>query len=140
MGKRRIVMILVLLLAGCNYLSAQVIRACSPSRLTDDDAQILLYVTPAAVAVRRVGTDVDIQRSRPTPQFPADDFFVAALVSQKPTDQSVLGNGILGYYAVDKRTGEVESTGDFRPVKGKELGRVQVWLRHSHCITRVAHL
>lgn len=108
--------------------------ACSgSSRLTDDDARVLLYVTPAAVDARKAGTDVDIEKSEPSSQFPANDFFVAALVSQKPTGASVLGNGILGYFAVDKRTGEVESTGDFTSVKGKELSRVRTWLLHSRC-------
>jgi hypothetical protein len=96
--------------------------ACSgPSRLTDDDARILLYLTPAAVDARNAGTDVDIEKSEPSTQFPANEFFVAALVTQKPTGASVLGNGILGYFAVDKRTGEVEFTSDFTTVKGKEL-------------------
>jgi hypothetical protein len=109
--------------------------ACSsPSRLTDDEARTLLYVTPAAVLARRAGTDVDLERSEPTREFPAVDYFVAAIVSRKPTAGTVLGNGILGYFAVDKRTGSVESVGDFTPVEGKELARVQKWMRHAHCI------
>ena len=104
------------------------------SKLTDDDARILLYVTPAAVDARKAGTDVDIEKSSPTKQFPAADYFVAALVSQKPTSGSGLGNGILGYFAVDKRTGLVESISDFTPVNGMELARVQNWMRHAHCI------
>ena len=99
------------------------------SRLTDDDARILLYVTPAAVEARTHGTDVDIEKSAPSAQFPAGDFFVAALVSQRPTGASALGNGILGYFAVDKRTGAVELTS----VKGKELDRVRAWLLPAHC-------
>jgi hypothetical protein len=107
---------------------------CASSRLTDDDARILLYVSPAAVDARRAGTDVDIEQSDPSEQFPASIYFVAAVVSQKPTSGSVLGNGILGYFAVDKRTAIVESTSDFTPVEGKELMRIQGWMRHAHCI------
>jgi hypothetical protein len=103
------------------------------SRLTDDDARVLLYVSPVAIQARKAGTDVDIEKSEPTGQFPARDFFVAALVSRKPTEGSVLGNGILGYFSVDKRTGEVESTGDFTTVKGVELDRVRTWLLHARC-------
>lgn len=109
-------------------------NACSAgSKLTDDDAQVLLYVSPAAVQARKAGTDVDIEKSEPTGQFPAKDFFVAALVSKKPTGESALGNGILGYFSVDKRTGEVESTVDFTTVKGVELDRVRAWLLHARC-------
>jgi hypothetical protein len=109
--------------------------ACqATSTLTDEEAQILLYLTPAAISARRAGTDVDIERSAPTNQYPKAQFFVAALISQKPTSASVLGNGILGYFAVDKRTGEIKSATDFSSIDGKELARVRKWLRKEHCI------
>jgi hypothetical protein len=115
-------------------LFAQSAKPCgSVVSLTDDEAQILLYMTPGAVAARRAGTDVDIERSEPTQQYPNSEFFAATLVSRKPTAGSVLGNGVLGTFAVDRRTGEVESTGDFTPVKGQELTRVRMWLLHAHC-------
>jgi hypothetical protein len=109
-------------------------ECATPSKLTDDEARILLYVTPAAVSARRAGTDVDIEKSSPTKQFPAPDYFVAEIISQGPTGGGVLGNGILGYFAVDRRTASVEFLGDFTPVKGKELARVQQWIRNAHCI------
>jgi len=107
---------------------------CSPTKLTDDDARILLYATPIAVSARKNGTDVDIKESGTFEEFPTADFLVAAIVSQRPTSNSVLGNGIMGYFAVDKRSGSVELLGDFAEVKGGELGRVQEWLRKEHCI------
>ncbi len=114
---------------------AAVSDACSEaSKLTDDEARILLYVSPVAISARNAGTDIDIEKSAPTKQFPADDYFVAAIVSQEPAGGGVLGNGILGYFAVDRRTASVESTSDFAPVNGKELTRVQVWIRRIHCI------
>ena len=114
------------------FVCPQAPSTCSPSKLADDDARILLYVTPIAVAARKAGTDVE--QSKPSKGLPAADYFVAALVSQRPTSESVLGNGILGYFAVDKRSGAVESLSNFTPVKGSELQRVQAWLRHAHCI------
>jgi hypothetical protein len=133
--KTRLCSIILTLILGISLTQLAIAQpACSASsRLTDDDARILLYVTPAAVDARKAGTDIDIEKSEPSTQFPANDFFVAALVSQKPTGASVLGNGILGYFAVNKRTGEVESTGDFTTVKGKELDRVRTWLLRAHC-------
>lgn len=115
-------------------LFAQATKPCTSSfRLSDDEAQILLYMTPAAVAARQAGTDVDIERSKPTRQYPAADFFSATLVSREPTSGSVLNNGILGAFVVNKHTGEVESTGDFTTVKGKELNRVRAWILHERC-------
>jgi hypothetical protein len=112
-------------------------RACSASsRLSDDDARILLYVTPVAINARTAGTDVDIEVSAPSGQYPVNDFFVAALVSQKPVGASTLGNGILGYFSVNRRTAEVKSTVDFTPVNGKELERIRAWLLHAHCYSK----
>jgi hypothetical protein len=108
--------------------------AGSSSKLTDDDARILLYVTPTAVAARMAGTDVDVEESKPSKEFPAANYFVATLVSQRPTRDSVLGNGILGSFAVNKRSGAVESLANFTPVRGSELQRIQSWMRHGHCI------
>jgi hypothetical protein len=122
-----------LMLPSIVPLFAQATKPCTASfRLSDDEAQILLYVTPEAIAARQAGTDVDIERSEPTLQYPAADFFAGTLVSQKPTPGSVLGNGILGTFVVNRHTGEVESIGDFTTVKGKELNRIRGWLLHAH--------
>jgi hypothetical protein len=111
-------------------------ETCSEaSRLTDEEARILLYVTPAAVSARETGTDVDVEKSPPTKQFPADRYFVGVVISQEPTGGGLLGNGILGYFAVDKRTASVAFVGDFTPVRGKELARIQEWMRRAHCIS-----
>jgi hypothetical protein len=128
---------LLSVLLGVAPLFAQIAKPCTSSfRLSDDEAQILLYMTPEAVTARKAGTDVDIERSAPTQQYPAADFFSATLVSRKPTAGSVLGNGVLGTFSVNRHTGEVESTGDFTTVKGRELDRVRAWLLHSHCAPR----
>lgn len=129
----RILLLSLLLVCGIP-LQAQIAKSCvSAFRLTNDEAKILLYMTPTAIAARRAGTDVDIEPSKPTQQYPAADFFLATLVSQKPIRGSVLGNGILGAFVVDKRTGEVYFMGDFKLVQGKVLDRVRGWLLHSHC-------
>jgi hypothetical protein len=121
----------LVLIVGSRFVWSQAPSTCSTSKLTDDD---VLYVTPAAVAARKAGTDVDMEQSNPSKEFPAGDYFVAALISRKPTRNSVLGNGVLGNFAVDKRSAEVQFLGDFTPVRGSELQRVQSWMRHGHCI------
>ncbi len=129
--------ILSFIFLACVPLLGQTSKPCTASiRLSDDEAQILLYMTPEAVAARKAGTDVDIEHSASTQQYPEADFFSATLVSKKPTSGSVLGNGILGTFTVNRHTGEVESTGDFTTVKGNELNRVRVWLLHAHCASR----
>lgn len=134
---KTVIGLLSFILLACAPLLAQTSKPCIASvRLSDDEAQILLYMTPEAVTARRAGTDVDIEHSGPTQQYPEADFFSATLVSRKPTSGSVLGNGILGTFTVNRHTGEVESTGDFTTVKGNELNRVRVWLLHAHCASR----
>jgi hypothetical protein len=127
-------MILTLLLGSSLMQPAVARRACSDSsRLSDDDARILLYVTPAAIDARTAGTDIDIEKSAPSAQYPAAEFFVAALLAQRPTGATALGSGILGYFAVNKRTGEVQSTVDFRSVNGNVLDHIRALLIRTHC-------
>ena len=110
-------------------ISAQGNNACVPSRLTDDDARILLYATPDAISVRKSGTDVDIEEDTGfKKEYPPTNYFVAWLVSRKG---DMPGRG---YFAVDKRSAVVESLSDFTEVKGAELMRIQEWMRHGHCI------
>jgi hypothetical protein len=124
---------ILLFFAGIGSLTAEAAKPCtSVSPLSDDEAQILLYMTPISIAARQAGTDVDMERSDPTQQYPAAEFFVATLVSQD-SSFSVLNNGILGEYAVNKHTGEVISMAAFTPVRGKALNRVRDWLLHAHC-------
>lgn len=108
--------------------------ACKLSKLTDDDARILLYVTPDAIAARKEGGDVGFEENVPDPQHPAADFYSAMLYSEKPLKGDALGNGILGYYLVDKRSATVTDIRDMSVVKGRELMRVQKLMRHGHCL------
>lgn len=134
---KTVIGILSSIFLACVPSLAQTSKPCTASiRLSDDEAQILLYMTPEAVADRKAGTDVDIERSAPTPQYPEADFFSSTLVSRKPTSGSVLANGMLGTFAVNRHTGKVESTVDFTTVKGNELHRVRAWLLHAHCASR----
>lgn len=122
------------MLLGIVSLSAQTKISCaSQVILSDDEARILLYMTPEAIGARQAGTDVEIEHSQPTRQYPAEDYFLATVVSQKPTSASVLGNGILGTFIVNRHTGEIKSMGDFATVNGKEMDRVRAWLLHVHC-------
>lgn len=112
---------------------------CLPSELTDDEARILIYMTPIAINAWSHGADVNIEQSKASEEFPAPDYFVAAVVTQKPTSNSVLGNGILGYFSVDKHSAVVESLSDFTEVKSIELMHIQNWMRHEHCIRTHGH-
>ncbi len=102
---------------------------CSSTKLSDDDARILLYVSPIAESARIKGADVDIKDSAPSEKHPASNYFVGAIVSKK-----LLGNAIAGNFVVDKRYGTVTALGDATEVKGAELMRIQELMRLEHCI------
>lgn len=113
---------------------------CTPTKLSDEDARILLYASPiawhACCENKSSGEDVrnELMISEPTKEYPSDDFLVAAIVSRKPV--SALGNGILGYFIVDKRTGVVTSMSDFEEVKESDFSKIQTWMRNEHCIQK----
>lgn len=102
---------------------------CSSTMLSDDDARILLYVSPLAESARKKGADVDIKDSAPSEKYPAPNYFVGAIVSKK-----LLSNAIVGNFVVDKRHGTVKALGDATEVKGVELMRIQNLMRLEHCI------
>ncbi len=110
-----------------NY--AQASPNCSSTKLTDDDARILLYVSPVAESARKKGAEVDIKATEPSKKYPASDYFVAAIVSQK-----LFGKSILGNFAVNKRSGTVNALGNVTEIKGVELMRIQKLMRREHCI------
>lgn len=93
--------------------------------LSDVQAVRLLLSTPAALGVRPHG--VDVEASPPSPSLPASRAFSGALVSRTPGD-GALDNGLLGYFAVDRRTGAVTALADFSPVRGAALSRARAAL------------
>lgn len=102
---------------------------CAATRLSDDDARILLYVSPLAESARKKGADVDIKDAAPSGKYPAPDYFVGAIVSKK-----FLSTAIVGNFVVDKRHGTVRALGNATEVKGIELMRIQNLMRLEHCI------
>lgn len=105
------------------------------SKLNDREAESLLMVTPQFIEAGKEGGGIDIMRSDPSTSYPAPDFFVASIVTRLPTDKSFLGNGIVGYFVVDKGTAEVDTMADFSEVTGVKLRSLQKKLRQKHCIT-----
>ena len=97
--------------------------------LSDVEAVRLLKQTPAALGVRPHA--VEVEASPPSSALPRSRTFSGALVSRAP-DDGALDNGLLGYFAVDRRTGAVTSLADFSTVRGAALSR----LRAAFCAGR----
>lgn len=99
------------------------------TRLTFGEAQVLVYLTPAAAQVRSSpGCDVDWELQRIARPFWV--FWVldsCAGRNQSPT---------VGYYAVNSRTAQVWDAGLADLVSSRELDRVEGILRRAHHIGR----
>ena len=91
--------------------------------LDDAEASRLVMQTPAA---RKATHGLDVQASSP----PNAHAFSGVLVSRTPAD-GALDNGLLGYFTVDRRTGEVTTQADFSTVHGRELARARAALCRS---------
>lgn len=102
---------------------------CSATKLSDDDARILIYVSPRAEAARNQGAKVDIKDTEPSKKYPASDYFVGVIVRHK-----FFGDDMLGHFVVNKQTGTIKALGKSAEVKGVELKRIQSLMRLEHCI------
>ena len=112
----------------------QVQAACAPRPLSREEARRLLSVVPAAAAAKRLGGRVDAMDWLPGPDFRNDVYyFFTALTDKK--EVTVLENGLIGYFAINKTTGQgVEATSG-TAVQSNALEAMQGKIRGQHCIS-----
>ena len=109
--------------------------ACSPSSLSPNEAKNLLKLTPQALAAKRIGGQLSVVDWSPGSGYRTESFYFYELLSTKSTDTTPLDNGMLGYFGVNKRTGQVvELNSEKAAIEGTELRRLQVRFRKEHCI------
>lgn len=110
---------------------------CSPSVLSRHEAQGLLRVIPEALAASKVGGKLSVVDWSPGPHYRLDEFYFYELLSTKSPPTTPLGNGVIGYFGVNKFTGQVVELNSPDPaVQGTNLERMQTRLRAQHCIGR----
>jgi len=115
--------------------------SCAARLLTKQDAQVLLGVIPQALAAKRIGGKVSIVDWSPGADFRSDMYYFYEVLSSRSTDTIPLGNGVIGYFGVNKFNGQVvELNSDRAAVKGEELKRLQSRLRAKYCISRAREL
>lgn len=110
-------------------------KACTPSQISQPEAEKVLGSTPAALAARQSGGTLTFVGWDPGSDFRSERFYFFQLLSSS-TSGSPLDNGMLGYFGVNKATAEVVELNSDKPhVEGAELQRVQKTLRTKHCVT-----
>lgn len=128
--------LLVLIFCGCLFGGGAQPRekACSPSRIARHEAERLLAVVPKALNAEHAGGRVALVRWDPGPSYRADMYYFYQLLSTA-TPTTSLDNGMIGYFGVNKSTGEVVELNSATPhVEGTALKQAQLKLRSRHCI------
>jgi hypothetical protein len=127
-----LVLCCVVLGLPCDARSQQ---SCTATPLSQRDAQLLLRAIPDALGARAIGGKISLVEWAPRTRYRTESFFFYEILSTKSTETTPLDNGVLGYFGVNKLTGEVVQLSSQEPsVQGKELGALQRRLRRNHCI------
>lgn len=110
-------------------------KTCTPSQISGAEAEKVLGSIPAALAARQSGGTLTFVKWDPGGGFRSGQFYFFQLLSSSTSD-TPLDNGMIGYFGVNKATGEVVELNSDKPhVEGTELQRVQKALRIRHCVT-----
>ena len=124
----------LIVVAAALFSLLQVQAACVPRPLLNEEARRLLSMVPMADAAKRLGSRIDAMDWLPGSDFRNDVYYFYTVVTDKK-QVTILENGLIGYFAVNKTTGEVmEATSDKR-VESKALETMQGKIRAQHCIS-----
>lgn len=130
----KVKVVAVLLFIGLVSSALQAQAACVPSPLSPAEARRLLSMVPAADAAKRLGGRIEAMNWSPGSDFRNDVYYFYTVLTDKK-QVTILENGLIGYFAVNKTTGEVvEATLDAR-VESKALEAIQRKIRAQHCIS-----
>jgi hypothetical protein len=124
--------LLSMLLAASSAVGAQ--AACVPKPLSREEARHLLTVIPAIDAAKRLGGRIDATDWSPGSDFRNDIYYFYMVLTNK-RQVTLLDNGLIGYFAVNKRTAQVVETTSGAPVQSKALETMQTEIRSQHCIS-----
>lgn len=134
-GKRLCTMVIL-----CGLLSVSRVAStqatCSPTPITPQEARQLLHAIPQAKASQRIGGAISIVDWTPGAGYRTERFYLFEVLSTKSTTTTPLDNGVIGYFGVNKATGQiVELNSEAPSVEGKQLRRLQDMMRAKHCVS-----
>jgi len=87
---------------------------------------------PAALTAHAAGGHVDARPSGPESKL----FYTFMLLTDGKEPPTLLDNGLIGYFAVNRITGRVvEAVVGEESMRGETLENLQLRLRHAHCIS-----
>ena len=98
--------------------------------LSETDAKILVYVSPVGERLRASGSDIAMEQQTSAQLNQADYYYFWVYDAKRQSNGSVT----IGYYAVNKYTGDVWDTVEKRKLSGEVLLGVQKIVQQSHHI------
>jgi|SRR2546430_1061095 len=118
------------------------INRSSPARnatgISETEAAILVYVSPVGDRLRAGGSDVALEPQTSAQYNQADYFYFWVYEAGRQQATGAVpragGSVTIGYYAVNKRTGDVWDTVEKKQLSGGLLLGVQKIIRQSHHI------
>lgn len=108
-------------------------QTCTAKPLSRKEAAQLLEVIPAAQYAKKVGGTISALDWSPGHDY-RDDVFYFFVVFTSPPTGTPLENGLLGYFGVNKSTGEVIDLNE-KVVHDPALKELQKRLRTKHCVS-----
>jgi hypothetical protein len=109
-------------------------KSCGPTPILRDEAEKLLGVVPEVLAAKHEGGKLTFVNWEPGPDYRVRTFYFFQVLSTA-TSTTVLDNGMIGYFGVNRVTGEVVELNSDKPhVDGIDLKRLQTALRVKHCV------
>ncbi len=112
-------------------------QPCTNSPFTRDEARDLVKAVPDAIASKKMGGELSAVDWTPPTGYNKEKFYLFELLTTKSLPTTPLGNGVVGYFGVNKATGQVVELNSDKPaVLGPELKRLQQKLRTKHCVSR----
>jgi hypothetical protein len=109
-------------------------NSCVPTHLSQKEAQRLVLTIPDAVAARKLGSKLSAVNYDPGPTYSHEQFYYFMLLSSM-TKATLLDNGIIGYFSVNKATGRILDVAD-EEVLDETLAKLQAALWVKHCVSQ----
>ncbi len=127
-------MLVVAELPTSKALAAPAKAACPAVALNENEAARELRLLPKALKAKTLGGKLFAVPWKPGAGF-RDDIFYMFMLQSSVGSGTPLGNGMLGYYGVNKWTADVVQLDAEPPfISGRALKRYQAKVRSVHCL------
>jgi len=99
--------------------------------LTATEARVLVYISPVGEKLRASGLDIAMEQQT-SPQLNQANYYYFWVYNAKRRQSA--GSVTIGYYAVNKHTGQIWDTDEKKEISSKLVRGVQAIIRRSHHI------